>query len=145
MRKRILRLARGKFEYVKPLLSFSDETIDLTVIENSEHSGSFSIISENHVPMRGVIYSTNPRMECLTPQFEGEEVKIRYKFHGKGLSEGEVIKGNFVIVCNQLEYSLSFCVNISKLYMDSSLGQIKSLYEFANLAKESWEEAFQLF
>lgn len=145
MRKRILRLARGKFEYVKPLLSFSDETIDLTVIENSEHSGSFSIVSENHVPMRGVIYSTNPRMECLTPQFEGEEVKIRYKVHGKGLSEGEVIKGNFVIVCNQLEYSLSFCVNISKLYMDSSLGQIKSLYEFANLAKESWEEAYQLF
>ncbi len=145
MRKRIRQLARGKFEYEKPVLSFEKESIELEVIQETEYSGSFALESTNHVKLRGVVYSTNPRMECLTPQFEGEEVKIRYQFHGKGLVEGETQKGEFVIVCNQKEYSLSFCVSISKRYMDSSIGSVKSLYDFANLAKESWDEAYQLF
>jgi hypothetical protein len=145
LRKRIRQLARGKFEYVKPVLSFEEDNIELEVIQDAEYSGSFTIDSTNHVKLRGVVYSTNPRMECLTPQFEGEEVRIRYQFHGKGLVEGETQKGEFVIVCNQREYSLSFCVNISKLYMDSMIGPVKSLYDFTNLAKENWDEAYQLF
>lgn len=145
LRKRIRQLARGKFEYVKPELSFEEENIELEVVQDLEYSGSFALLSTNHVKLRGIVYSTNPRMECLTPQFEGEEVKIRYQFHGKGLVEGETQKGEFVIVCNQKEYSLSFCVSISKLYMDSSIGPVKSLYDFTNLAKENWDEAYQLF
>lgn len=145
MRKRIRQIARGKFEYSKPVLSFSKEILEFEVIENQDASGEFTITSDNQIPIRGIVYCTSERMECLTPQFEGEEVRIRYVFHGKGLSEGEVIKGNFVIVCNQREYSLSFCATISKLYMNSSIGTIRSLFDFANLAKQSWEEAYQLF
>ena len=143
MRKRIKQLAIGKFEYAKPILSFSEESLDFQVIEGKDYSGSVVITCTNHMKIRGVVYSTNPRMECLTPQFEGEEVRIRYQFHSKGLVEGETDKGELVIVCNQCEYSLSFCANITKLYADSSIGQIKNLYDFACLAKENWDEAYQ--
>lgn len=47
-------------------------------------------------------------MECLNPHFEGEKVRIRYQFNSKGLTEGDACEGKFVIVCNQIEYSLSF-------------------------------------
>lgn len=145
MRKRIKQLARGKFEYAKPELSFSEEKIEFTVIEGSVHGGSFTIKSANQKKIRGIVYSTNPRMECLTPQFEGEEVRIRYEFNSKGLSEGLTETGDFVIVCNQNEVSLSFCASISRLYADSSIGVIKNLYDFSCLAKANWEEAYQLF
>ncbi len=145
MRKRIKQLARGKFEYSKPVLSFSEEEIAVEVIENSEFTGSFTITSANHVPIRGIIYTDNPRMECQTPQFDGEEVRVRYRFHGNGLSEGDQQKGAFVIVCNGEEYSLSFCASVSRRYPESSIGTLKSLYDFSNLAKEHWEEAYQLF
>lgn len=145
LRKRIRQLARGKFEYTKPILSFSQENIDIEVTEATDYSGDFTIKSKNDIPIRGIIYTTNPRMECLTPQFEGTEVKIRYQFHSRGLAEGETQKGEFVIVYNQGEYSLSFCAIISKLYPESSLGKIKNLYDFSNLAKENWNEAFQMF
>lgn len=145
MRKRIRQLARGKFEYTKPVLSFSEETIALEVMENSDFSGDFTFMASDDAMLRGVVYSTNARMECLTPQFEGREIRIRYQFHGKGLTEGEVQKGDFVIVCNQVEYSLSFCASISKRYAKTSIGVIETLYDFANLAKENWEEAYQLF
>jgi len=145
VRKRIKQLARGKFEYAKPELIFSEEKITFSVIEGSKHEGAFTIHTKEQKKIRGIVYSTNPRMECLTPQFEGEEVRIRYQFHSKGLSEGLTETGNFVIVCNQNEVSLSFCASISKVYADSAIGTVKNLYDFSCLAKQNWEEAYQLF
>ena len=74
MRKRIGQIARGKFEYTKPLLSFSEEKIDIQVTEGLDYEGSFTISSSNKIKLRGVIYTTNSSMECLTPQFDGEVV-----------------------------------------------------------------------
>lgn len=145
MRKRIRQIARGKFEYDKPLLDLPEEGLKLQVAEGQEYSGGFVVAASSPVPVRGVVYSTSPRMECLTPQFEGEEVRIRFQFHSKGLVEGDTEKGDFVIVCNQSELSLSFCVSVSRLYADSSRGPIRNLYDFTCLAREQWGEAYRLF
>lgn len=145
MRKRIQQLARGKFEYARPLLSFSTDKVDIEVLEGKDYTGDFVITSANRVPMRGIIYTSNERMECLTPQFEGEEVRIRYQFHSNGLVEGDIQKGEFYIICNQGEYNLSFVASISKLYAEASTGKIRNLNDFAELAKHSAAEAQHLF
>lgn len=145
MRRRIQQLARGKFEQEKPSPAFSTDKVDIEVVEGKDFSGDFVITSANRKLMRGVIYSSNPRMECLTPQFEGEEVRIRYQFHSNGLVEGDIQKGEFSIVMNQGEYNLSFVASVSRLYADSSVGKIKNLNDFAILAKESFDEAYRLF
>ena len=138
MRKRINDIARGRFEYAKPILSFSEDQIEFSVIEGREYSGSFEFHSTNNVLLRGVVYSTNPRMECLTPQFEGDEIKIRFQFKSKGLVEGDRVEGSFLIVCNDGEYSLSFCANISRLYPEASTGIIKNLYDFQPQISSIW-------
>ena len=145
MRKRIRQIARGKFEYAKPMLTFSEEFIELQVNEGEDKEGDFVISTQNHFALRGVVYSTNSRMECLTSQFEGEEIRIRFQFHSKGLVEGDKSEGSFVIVCNQCEYSLSFSAIICRQYPESSIGTIHNLYDFSNLARENWTEAYQLF
>lgn len=145
MRKRIKQLARGKFEYAKPELILSEEEIIFSVIEGEDYEGSFTIENPKEIKLRGLVYSTHPRMEVLNPQFEGEQVRIRYKFNSFGLSEGLTEKGDFVIVCNQTVISLSFCASISKKYAETSIGPIKNLYDFSCLAKADWEEAFHLF
>ena len=145
MRKRIKQLARGKFEYAKPELILSEEEIAFTVMEGEIYEGSFTIENPKGIKLRGIVYATNPRMEVLTPQFEGDKVRIRYQFKSFGLSEGLTEKGDFDIICNQRTIRLSFCASISKRYAQSSIGQIKNLYDFACLAKEDWNEAFQLF
>ncbi len=145
MRRRIQQLARGKFEHLKPSLSISVDKIDITAMEGNDISGDFVITSTNHVPMRGIVYSSNPRMECLTPQFEGEEIRIRYQFHSYGLIEGDIQKGEFCIVVEQGEYNLSFVVSVSKLYAESSVGKVKNLSDFARLSENDFDEAFHLF
>lgn len=145
MRKRIQQLARGKFEYARPLLSFSTEKVDIEVLEGKDYTGDFVITSANRVPMRGIIYTSDERLECLTPQFEGEEVRIRYQFHSNGLVEGDIQKGEFYIICNQGEYNLSFVASISKLYAETSVGKVRNLNDFTRLAKHSMAEAQHLF
>ena len=145
MRARIGQIAAGRFNGTKPILAFSEETIDLSVIEGRSEAGSFVIESTNQIKICGIVYSTNPRMECLNPHFEGEKVRIRYQFNSKGLTEGDTCEGKFVIVCNQIEYSLSFCERITKLYAESSIGAVKSLSDFTRLAASNWDEAYHLF
>lgn len=145
MRTRIGQIAAGRFNGTKPILAFSEETIDLSVIEGRSEAGSFVIESTNQIKICGIVYSTNPRMECLNPHFEGEKVRIRYQFNSKGLTEGDACEGKFVIVCNQIEYSLSFCARITRLYAEASTGAIKSLDDFTRLAASNWDEAYHLF
>lgn len=145
MRAHIGQIAAGRFNGTKPILAFSEETIDLSVIEGRSEAGSFVIESTNQIKICGIVYSTNPRMECLNPHFEGEKVRIRYQFNSKGLTEGDACEGKFVIVCNQIEYSLSFCARITRLYAEASTGAVKSLDDFTRLAASNWDEAYHLF
>ena len=46
MRKRIQQLARGKFEYAKPLLRFSTDKIEIEVLEGKDYTGDFIVIGD---------------------------------------------------------------------------------------------------
>ena len=142
MRKKIKQLAYGIFDYAGAGLSFSTECIELEIVEGKDATGEFIIHSEKKI--RGIVYSTHTRMECLTPQFEGREIVIRYQFHSEGLVDGDIRKGEFVIVCDQGEYNLSFVVSVCKSYAKTSIGKIKTMSDFVRLARESYVEAYQV-
>lgn len=145
MRKKIQDLAYARFQYEKPVPQFSAERLEFEVLQEEIYRGSFSLTSVNGIPMRGIIYSSNPRMECLVPEFEGTEVTIRFEFHSEGLVEGDVQKGDFTIIFNGGEYSLSFVASVTRFYTTSSVGKIRNLFDFANLAQVSFEEAYRIF
>ncbi len=144
MHKRIKQIANGQFEYEKPVLSLSEEVLNITVCEGQDYFGEFEI-SCTEKKIRGIVYSTNPRMECLTSHFEGNEISVSYQFHGEGLVEGEVQRGEFLIVCNQCEYSLSFCAQIEGNYALSTNGVISDMDSFVKLAEDNYKEAYDIF
>lgn len=145
MRKRIEELAEGKIPYEQPQIVFSKEKLELEVVEGQTASDSFQIKSENGIPAGGIIYTSSVRMECLTPQFEGDEADIQVRFHADGMSEGEIVTGELYVVCNGGEYQLSYAVTVTRLYAESSAGKIKNLKDFAKLAKSEWKEAYHIF
>lgn len=145
MQKKIQQLARGKFSYAKSSIRFAPEELSIEVLEGKDEIGEFVMTSTNHVAVRGIVCSSDPRMECLTPQFEGEEVRIRYQYHSSGCAEGDSRKGEFSIICDQGEYSLPFVVSVCKVYVDSSIGKIRNLDDFTRLARENFSEACQVF
>ena len=145
MRKRMKELAGGMIDNSGPILKISSDKVELEVLEGQTATGEFRVSSVDRRKIRGIVYTSGMRMNCLTPQFEGEEVVIRYEFHSEGLHEGNIEKGFFYLICNQCEYSLSFVVTITKPYALSSIGRIRSLKDFQKLAGESPEEAVKIF
>lgn len=145
MYKRIEELAEGKVHTVMPMLSFEPEQVRLEPVEGSTTAGSFVIASINNIPMKGVIYSTDLRMEIKNPQFQGDRVEIRYEFHGNYMQEGEVATGEFFIISNGGEYNLSWSVAVKRLYAETSIGRITDIGDFVRLYRVNWRESVHVF
>lgn len=145
MRRRIQELARGQFRYDRPLVELSVDKLELHVLHGRTYSGEFVIKSANDVPVKGVIYTSSPRMECKKQEFEGTSVRIPYQFHSEGLDVGSIKKGKFYIISDGGEYDLSFVVFISSISEAGSAGGVKSLHDFVKLARNDYAEAIKVF
>ena len=145
MKEVINRLLEEHFEDGKSSLDFSCTNIELSIEKGETKEGSFRIYSRQGSLTKGLVYTTDNRMECLTTQFVGNDEEIAYRFHGENVREGEEIKGEFSIISNHGEYSLPFTVQVEKKELAFSLGEVKNLFHFANLAKTNPEEAIAAF
>ncbi len=145
MQEIIKRILEGNFDYESGSLDFSCTKLELSLPKGSVYEGSFHILSQPGQFTNGYISTSDMRMECLTPDFAGDEVEIFYCFHGENMEEGDVIKGAFSVISNHGEYYLPFVVSIEHTVLNSSIGPIKNLFHFANLAKTNWPEALNLF
>ncbi len=138
-------LIDGKFEYDAGSLDISSRKIELSIQKGSTVQGSFRISSHNGKVVKGEVLSSGMRMTCLTPSFEGTETEILFSFSGVGMEEGDIHKGEFSVLSNAGEYTIPYVVSVEHGIMDSTLGPIKNLFHFANLAKSNWNEAVSLF
>ncbi len=145
MREVIDKLLHGKFLYTARSLDFSTARVELSTSPGQMVEGSFTIFGPEDAPVIGEVTSTDLRMEILTPQFSGSPYEVSYRFSARGLAQGDVLKGDFRIISNQGEYVLPFVVTVRTTMLGSSLGDIRNLFHFANLAKTDWDEAVSLF
>lgn len=145
MQKIINQILEGNFDYENGSLDFSCSKIDISLHSKESYEGSFRIYAVPGKYTMGYVTSSDLRMECLTTEFVGPDEEISFCFHGEHTEEGEVIKGNFYIVSNHGEYYLPFVVSVEHTLPESSVGPIRNLFHFANLAKSNWREAVNLF
>lgn len=144
--KQIIReILDGNFKYDTGTLNFSCTRIELSVQAGETAEGSFILYGPQGAITEGYIVSSDLRMECLSSSFAGSQDEIFYRFDATGSTAGEEVKGAFHMISNQGESYLPFSVSVNAAPVDSSLGEIKNLFHFTNLAKSNWEEAVKLF
>ena len=145
MNQIIDRLLNEDFDYERGSLDFSCSRLELVIEKDEIIEDSFTVYGFPNKLTKGYVTTSDMRMECLTPEFAGSEEQIQYRFYSEGLEEGDVVKGEFFVISNQGEYYLPYVVTVAHRVLNSSLGGIKNLFHFANLAKSNLEEAMQLF
>ncbi len=146
MKQEILQqVLEGYYIHTNSFLNFSCAKLELSLAPGQIYEGTFRISANPDHATSGFITTSDSRMECLTPEFSGSDEEIAFCFHAEHMQEGEVLKGVFNVVSNQGEYYLPFLVTVEHMVLQSSLGPIKNLFHFANLAKSNWKEAIQLF
>lgn len=145
MQKKLEELAAGICISDSSILHLSPEKLEFEVVEGIGYKGEFTIESVSDMPINGIVCSSSPRMECPDPKFQGNKITQKFEFHSEGLTEGDVQSGSLHIVSSQGEYDLPFSVSVTRSYPESSAGKIKSIFDFANLARNSYEEAVKIF
>lgn len=145
MQRRLEELAAGKCERQTSLLQFVPDKLEIHVTEGAAYQGEFTIRSSEGIAVEGVVCSTSPRMKCPEEEFLGTEVVQKFEFQSEGLSDGARQDGEFHIISSQGEYALPFSVTVGKKYPKGPQGVIKSIFEFANLARLSYDEAVKVF
>lgn len=145
MKDIIADILAEKFQYETGTVDFSCPKIEITVKSGESADGTFVLTADESMPIEGYIIPSGMRMQCNVEYFNQREQEVYYRFDSKGMMPGEVEKGEFKVISSQGEYYLPYVVTAEHDIADSTLGEIKNMFQFANLAKTNWEEAVQLF
>lgn len=147
MKQNVLHILEENYDFSNNLghLSFSTDFVEMAFDVDEIREGSFRIVNSSKTAMKGYVLSNHARMKCASNAFEGNEAEIFYEFDSTGMEPGDVVKGDFQIISNKGEYRLAFEATMQPGYLYSSLGHIKNLFHFANLAKTNWPEAVSLY
>lgn len=138
-------ILNGKFNADIGSLDFSCPRVEISLYADSEKEGAFSVYAPEGHTAQGRVVSSDLRMQCLTESFSGSSAEICYRFDSHGMEAGEEIRGAFNIISDHGEYYLPFSAAVMQETVSSSLGSIKNLFHFTNLAKSNWDEAVRLF
>ncbi len=128
-----------------PCLTFQPEMVEISVNAGDTIVDSFKIRGEHDLSIEGAVTASDLRMTINTAEIKGMTRTIFFQYSAVGLKEGECVEGVFQIITNYGEYTLPYKVTVYKESLDSSIGPIRNLFLFANLAKSSWQEAVDVF
>ena len=145
MKKKIEQLLSGKFNYEQPQLLFSQEKISVTLKAGETVRGKIYLGTDDNQKIRGYITSSDRRMVPGFDKFSGTTVCLPYGVDASGMEPGESRKGWICFTTNIGEYKLSFEINTIKEQIKSSVGELKTIDQFCEIAKGDFREAFRLF
>ena len=138
-------ILEGKFHTGDGSLDFSCPRVTLSLQADTACEGSFFVYGPEGMVTEGTVTSSDLCMTCVTKRFGGSEDEILYRFDAAGMEAGQEISGSFFITSNKGEYELPFQVTVFSDEITSSLGEIRNLFHFTNLARSNWAEAVSLF
>ena len=143
--KEVISIVKEIEEEQVPEIGLSVTNLEINVEEGRVYRSSFTVESENNIPMKGAIYSTSDKMETEICEFEGLKVEIPYYFKGKLSSVDSEFEGDFVLITNGGEYNIPYSVRVIRKAVGTSIGKISNMTDFARLYAANRREAVELF
>lgn len=141
----ISKLAKGIFEYETPSIETSVSSIELTLEADTIYSGNFELYSTDSHEVKGIVYSTNDKLEIITPQFVGKHNVIKYKVLTEYSQIGDILEGYINVICNGIEFEIPFKIYIDVPAIITTNGLVNNLDAYINLVQLNYEEALALF
>lgn len=145
LKEKIERYANGEFKYELPFLRLSIEEIEISVEAGKRFDGSFVLSNSANRMMKGMLHSSNRLLTFNCSSFKAKESIITYCFDASYLNPSDTVYGSIIILSDCGEITLPFSAHVEAPAISTSIGKIKNLFEFANLARMDWTEAKKVF
>ncbi len=141
------RMNGEKFHIRRNSLTFSIDSVNEVLRPGEVYEGSFTIYGAEGRVANGFVTSSEPAVKLLVNEFAGARETIAFSVSaGESQADGaDVIEGEFCILSDEGEYRIPYRFSCMQEAPSSSLGQIRNLLHFTNLARSSWKEAVKLF
>ena len=145
MKEQINRYARGIFEYEVPVVQTDENHIFEVVDKNREFRGKLRLYEKSGREIKGLIYSSNDQVIIDNNAFSGSNMTINYYVKSDDALDGDIIEGRFNVVSNGGEITIPYSFRIEAGSHDTMTGQVRNLFQFAELAQNNADEALTLF
>lgn len=145
MRERINRLAKGMIDMDVPVLTVQPLIIEEEIKIGERVKGNLTVISDNEIHGKGLVYSSNRRVKVLSSSFGGLRCYISYEVNSRYLEYGDVIEGSFYLVTNAGEKEIPYSFRLEAGNSGKILSQLKEAKDFAALARRDYDLALRLF
>lgn len=145
MKQVLKRLKQEMYEYVTGTVEFSVPRISLTARQNQKLEGEITVRSSLGQEFVAYLYSSHYRMELCQEKITGGENVVSYLCDTAGMEVGDTLKGEISLISNTGLFLLPFDLTVTEEVFVSSIGAIKNLFHFANMAKMDWNQAVSFF
>ena len=145
MRERINRLARGIIDRKSPQVTVEPKQVEESVPVSPKTRGELLVASSNHLYIKGLAYSGNPRVTIVNSAFGGLRNRIVYEVNSQYCEHGEMIKGSFYLVTNGGEKEIPYSLRVQGGASGELIDGLKTAQDFGRLAKKDLDLALQLF
>ncbi|MBR6222280.1 MAG: hypothetical protein IKQ71_02455 [Lachnospiraceae bacterium] len=145
MKATVEQYAKGDFQFNRPEIILSEQSIKLKVEAGSVYTGSLSLSNTSDTKMKVMAYDDKYLFTFDQHIFVDRVCNITYHFDGTHFEQGKTIRGNINIITEGGEFVIPYLVEIVPPYVSTSMGPVKDMFQFATLAERSWSEALRLF
>lgn len=145
MKEKISKLANEEFEYELPKLILSERCLTFQAEKNKEIKKVLEITNSENKHIKGYVCCNSPYVTLSKVNFEGIKAEIELKVLVRDQEVGNKIEDKLIFVTDCGERDLAVEIQVVEHFYDTSMGKIKDLFHFANLAKTNSAEAVMLF
>ena len=140
-----IKIREASEEGHMPLVSLSVANLEIRAPEGRIYRDSFVIESENKVPVRGFVVSTNDKLDTEIHEFRGIRQEIPFYFKGKLSVAGTEHDGDIVLITNGGEFNIPYHISVVARSAETSVGEISDMEGFMRLYEANRVEAVSLF
>lgn len=151
MKEKIKQLAGENFRYQASEIILSKEKLQITVESGKSYMNCLEIEDAEGKEMKGVVSCNMAHMQITNPMFRGIHNKIQYIFDAKYIKSEhshalpKKYMGQLCLITSLGERCIPVEVTVVEPFVQTSIGETKDLFHFANLAATNWNEAADLF
>ncbi len=114
MREKINKLARGLVDLETPRLRLSNTSFAGELAAGERRQFELLLVSENGVQLKGLAYSSHPKVRILKEAFGGMRTKLGFEVDSREAGDGDVISGNLDLVSNAGEQKIPFRFTVTQ-------------------------------
>ncbi len=145
MKATVEQYARGDYRFQRPEIILSEQQLQLKIEAGSVYHGILTLSNVEDMQMKVMVYDERYLFTFSQHVFVERKCHIKYSFDGSNYEQGKTIRGKINVVTDGGEFVVPYTVEIVAPYVITSIGNVKDMFQFANLAEKSWKEAVRLF